>query len=100
MKIVKIKSRKETDKKDSFKKTRIYFFPQGEKLLDNLNNRHFRPHKEYRKLLPEIAKQLGMTQPIDVTWSQKAGCGCGCSPGFIMQSGSTGRSIYVTVEGE
>jgi len=56
------------------------------------------PHKEYRKLLPEVFKQLNIDVPIKgIRWSHYAGCACPCSPGFICQDIS--EDIHVTVKG-
>ena len=67
----------------------VYFFPQGESVLENLFFRRNRPYEEYRKLLPEVFKQLGQPDtPIkgNVRWSRKAGClMCPCSPGFVIK---------------
>jgi hypothetical protein len=41
-------------------------------------------HKEYRKLLPLIKIDLCLPANVKASWSQKAGCGCGCSPGFLL----------------
>ncbi len=60
-------------------KSRVYIFLEGETIFENLQERRSRPHGLYRGLVlaahPELA---GMR------WSQTAGCGCGCSPGFIV----------------
>lgn len=66
-------------------KPRLYISPVGETILDNLVNRHSRPKDIYKKLLPEIFKQAGLPEDTKAYWSQKAGCSCPCSPGFILQ---------------
>jgi len=67
-------------------KTRIYFWPRGESILENLENRCTRPYNEYRQLLPNVLQAVGVesAENLDIRWSQKAGCGCGCSPGFVV----------------
>ena len=82
-------------------KTQIYFFPEGENILQNLQNRRQRPHDLYRKLLPQVIEQIknqGIEVPEDIkfSWSQKAGCNCGCSPGFIT-SNWIGKEVFVKV---
>lgn len=66
----------------------ISFWPQGETMMDNLMNRRFRPHKEYSVFLPDIILDLEYKHGIVVEgkpkWRQKAGCTCGCSPGFLL----------------
>ena len=83
------------------KNARIYIGLSRESVLDHLANRRFRPIKEFRKLLPEVFKSVGITDEevknYTICWSQKAGCSCGCSPGFVVQ-GLYDRNIYVTVE--
>lgn len=60
--------------------TRIYVWPKGESILENLENRHSRPRVEWKReilrLFPELVGKL--------RWSQYAGCSCPCSPGFIV----------------
>jgi hypothetical protein len=61
------------------RRSRVHVFVENETMLENLTDRRNRPSKLYRKIVedqfPTLAGQI--------TWSQKAGCGCGCSPGFI-----------------
>lgn len=86
-------------------KTRVYFFPQGESLIESLMQRRTRPYNEYRKLIPGILQDLGVTQDefsrLSIGWRQNAGCSCGCSPGFIVDGWSaklSGFDVYVTLE--
>jgi hypothetical protein len=67
-------------------KSRIYFWPTGESILDNLTNRRSRPYELYRELIPQVFDQLGLqfTPALKARWSQRAGCSCPCSPGFIL----------------
>ncbi len=45
------------------------------------------PFKDYRKhVLPAAFKMLGLPADTQARWSQKAGCSCGCSPGFILET--------------
>lgn len=88
---------------DKAVKGRVYFFIKDEKLHENLERRHGRPYNEYRKLLPEVFMKVGFTPIVaqaltsSSKWSQKAGCGCGCSPGFITANLRNGESIFVHV---
>ena len=74
--------------KDRYKviKPRLYFFfISGENVIENFFNRHDRPYNEYRKLIPDVMKKIGANPGhLSWKWSQKAGCSCGCSPGFII----------------
>ena len=68
---------------------------------DNLVIRKHRPHQIWRKMLPGVLAQLGISG-AKAKWSQKAGCRCPCSPGFILDvsvnDGDHNRvDIYVTV---
>ena len=81
-------------------KTKIYIFLEGENLIQNLQNRHSRPYTLYKKLLPQIMEQVkaqGIEVPenLKFVWSQKAGCKCGCSPGFLVNW--IGKEIFVTI---
>lgn len=63
---------------------RIYFF-HNENVMENLANRRARSYRDYKKLLPAIYQELGLPENTKVRWSQRAGCSCPCSPGFIVQ---------------
>lgn len=71
--------------KDRTKFPRLYVWPEDETVFENLlAGRRSRPVELYRKLLPEILERFGLPEDTKATWSQKAGCSCGCSPGFIL----------------
>jgi hypothetical protein len=83
-------------------KTRIYFSPQGETIMENLLGGRFnRPYDLYRMLLPEVNRRAGlyhagMLPSTKAHWSQKAGCSCPCSPGFVLDF-RAGYDVFVTV---
>lgn len=61
-------------------------------ILEMLQKRYSKPYNFYRKeVIPVVKKWLTAEGRVDVvqylegrwTWSQKAGCACGCSPGFL-----------------
>lgn len=89
---------------DRPQKTRVYIFEEGENVLDNLANRHRRPYDAYKKeVIPLVKEWLKANKPDvtdletgDLRWSRKAGCSCGCSPGFISTQFG-GKDIYVTI---
>ena len=83
-------------KSEKAQRTRVYFFLEGETMLENLFHRHNRPYREYRKLLKEVFAIAGIT-PEKANWNQYAGCSCGCSPGFIL-TGDNNKDIFVTIE--
>ena len=83
-------------------KTCIYVFDERgkkETIIDNLMNRRNRPHKEYKTHLATVLNKSDI--PVSfikhAQWSQKAGCSCGCSPGFIIK-GHVGKEIFVTLK--
>ncbi len=65
-------------------KSVAYIWPKGESVMENLANRRTRPNKEWAILLQ--AELLKQGVPFkSVHFSQKAGCPCGCSPGFFIK---------------
>lgn len=83
------------------KKPRLYIHVEGENILENLAFRTNRPKELYRQVLPVIFKKLGLPEDTKAYWSQKAGCSCGCSPGFVLQlEDGTPRDFWATVEGD
>jgi hypothetical protein len=83
-------------------KTRVFFFPRGETIMENfLSGRFNRPYDLYRMLLPEVYRRsglyiAGMMPSVKAYWSQRAGCSCPCSPGFIIDF-VAGYDVFVTV---
>lgn len=76
-------------------KVRLYFYPESETVMENfLGGRFSRPRDILRPLVRQalvMATEQGMSLKLagekwpKFSWSQKAGCRCPCSPGFIMQ---------------
>lgn len=62
-------------------KPRVYVSVPNENLFDNLVNRTSRPHTVWGDFLRQAIRQLEFSGQL--RWSQKAGCSCPCSPGFI-----------------
>lgn len=91
-------------------KPRVYFWPEGETVLENLCRRTTRPHTEYRKFLDDVMatamKLSGRASLMGAkgNWSKHAGCTmCPCSPGFILSGHSVhlfGYDIHVTISQE
>ena len=75
---------------------RLFVWVQDENILDNLMNRHARPVPTYRRAAKAALAGLGYTN-VRLRWSQKAGCSCPCSPGFIVEGAGT-CDIDVTIE--
>lgn len=77
------------DWRERAKKPRVYFSHVDESILENFENRRSRPIEAYRKLMVDVIPMLapfGVPADVKYRWSQKAGCPCGCSPGFILQT--------------
>jgi hypothetical protein len=94
-------------KGDSSSKPRIYIFPKGETLIENLGNRKHRPYTAYKKeVLPVLLERLEQENPNEfacitgrkIHWSQYAGCSCPCSPGFIIDTPNGLFDISVDIE--
>jgi hypothetical protein len=81
------------------RKTKMYFSPEGETVLDQfLVGRRTRPNTLLRKLIPEALKRANVANLSEYTkssWSRKAGCTCGCSPGFVLSEWAS-VNIFVT----
>lgn len=89
---------------DFYHRSRIYVGPDKETVMENyMGGRYTRPHTLYRKeILPQLWRILGLgngsfEDKIQAGWSQKAGCSCGCSPGFIIKQGNVPFDIWVDV---
>lgn len=83
MEILDVRAKRNETTKST--RTKIHFFLIGENIIDNLTNRHSRPYTEFKKHLPEVFKKAGIDLNAKYRWSQKAGCSCGCSPGFVVE---------------
>lgn len=85
-------------------KPRVYVYAEDFNLVEDLENRFRRPHKVYRSFALDALELLGLAEP-KITWSQKAGCSCGCSPGFIVQNGNRALNgtrnwdVWVAIKG-
>lgn len=96
---VKVQPVKQKPGKYSVKeaRSRIYIWPKGETILQNLENRRSRPINQWRKeVIPEILKQAGFPADMRVKFSQKCGCQCGCSPGWFI-TGHHGVKVHATI---
>lgn len=77
------------------KKSRMFFFPMGETVLENLAERRNRPQNEYRKVTGDILDKLGLDKDMKFHWDTYAGCAqCPCSPGFVLE-GDHNHNIFV-----
>lgn len=101
--VIKVRHRRYMDDPRTYHgKTRIYIHVAGDCRFD-------RPYKLYRTYMPYILAKLGLPAGTKASWSQRAGCSCGCSPGFVLQAspyavaqaqGTSGTTdIFVTITG-
>lgn len=63
---------------------RLYVSVEDETIFENLMNRHSRPYNAYKTLIhgSDLDEIIDLSK---LSWSQKAGCSCPCSPGFILK---------------
>lgn len=79
--------------------SRVYIWPVGETVIEQLYTRRQRPYKDWANVLPKV---LSLVAPHSwevkgqFRWSQKAGCSCGCSPGFILRDFSS-FDVYIHI---
>lgn len=76
--------KRDEDDDDWYDSPKLYFWFKDETILDHLHNRYNEPHEAILPQLPAIFEQLGITGCAAPYWKQKAGCECGCSPGFVL----------------
>jgi hypothetical protein len=62
--------------------TRVYVFPSYYSVMENLSGRRERPWQEWKPIIEAELRDAGYKGKV--RWNQKAGCSCGCSPGFIL----------------
>ena len=89
---------RDSHREDAGKKTRVYVSWSGENMAQDFVNRTSRPHGRVRPLVEMVLEEAGI-DVTGMTWSQKAGCSCPCSPGFILPAGPRGESIWVKITG-
>ncbi len=74
----------------------MYIFHSDEDIVDDLINRHSRPHLQYRKeILPKVREVLNISSDVKFNWNQKAGCKCPCSPGFLISDPDYKYTKYI-----
>jgi hypothetical protein len=70
-----------------YSKPKLHIFIKDWNVLADLQGERWnKPHNEFkRQVLNQALTAAGFDpEKIKVSWSQKAGCSCGCSPGFIL----------------
>jgi hypothetical protein len=67
--------------------TVVYVETAGETIAQNLAERRQRPNTTYKKtILAYGLEKLNIPVDLKLAWNRKAGCSCGCSPGFFLVS--------------
>ena len=83
------------------RQVKMFFFPKGEGIWENLENRRRRPWRDWKEMIPQVLELLRQqgTELKDIAflygeptlrwgWSQGALCDCGCSPAFVLKAKS------------
>lgn len=91
------------ESKSVINKIIVYIFNGN--VIKHLFTRNKLPYNTYKKeVLPDVIKELKEKskielKPNDFHWNKRAGCCCGCSPGFIAKVPQIhyGYEIHVTV---
>jgi len=99
MKIVSIKKMERYGQKP-LSRVRLFVHRDCSKLAVELLERFDKPYKAYKaEVLPKVLKdELWLAK---ASWSQTAGCSCGCSPGFILDvdPAQVGyEAVFVTIK--
>lgn len=87
------------------KKSVIFVHPTSETVMEQLINRRNRPVDLFRKAALQAIEKITcatIVENVNIRWSQKAACKCGCSPGFVVDGfipTMYGRDIYVNIKG-
>lgn len=82
-------------------KPKLHIFAKDWNVIEDLQGgRWNKPHIEFKKqVLSEALIQAGLDPKIvKATWNQKAGCSCGCSPGFILTSTDPDNTDLGTID--
>jgi hypothetical protein len=78
-------------------KNKLYIWPEGESIMENLFSRHDRPSKVWKEeIIPAVLDQIreedekvyNIMKEDKWGWRQKCGCSCPCSPGFVGGEGN------------
>lgn len=74
------------DRREYESKPRVYFWLKDDTVLNHLMNTRRDTHLHTKVIKPLVIPALtaeGVKLPNGLKYSRKAGCQCGCSPGFI-----------------
>lgn len=89
------------------RQTNVYVHIKNEDITDEMMNRRTRPYTQWKKNLMPLAAKLifeetGLIMSSEISWSQKLGCSCPCSPGFKTSMKHNGNpaeayTVWITV---
>jgi hypothetical protein len=82
---------KKVARDDGPKNPRIHFWLEGATLEEE-------PYQEVREQAIPGVLAMFQVDSEKVGWSQRAGCSCGCSPGFILRDVEERFDIFLTIE--
>lgn len=70
-------------------------------VVEDLTNRRRRPYQAWKPFVEEALHRLGIRFDR-LAWNQKAGCSCGCSPGFVLVGSTVPYNVdmWVTIKSE
>lgn len=74
----------------------VYVYVKGESVIEQLYARKHRPHQALRPIVKAELEKHGIKGTL--RWSQRAGCSCPCSPGFLIINGDIGNDYWITIE--
>jgi Ni,Fe-hydrogenase I small subunit len=87
----------ECKEEDNKERTIIYIRVRNKVLIDELRSKKDKYYQVLKKkIIPTVLEKSNLPPDTKVIWSRKAGCGCGCSPGFLV-TGNMGLEINVDV---
>jgi hypothetical protein len=73
----------------------IYIFINSPTVMKEIQAKTDKYQNVFRKeVLPTVFQKSKLPLDTKVVWSDKAGCSCGCSPGFLI-TGHKGMDIHV-----
>lgn len=90
-------NRRQSDRPDGH--SIAYVRVENENVLEDLVNRTSRPYTLWKNAVEEVLRSEGIEFKA-LRWSQKAGCSCPCSPGFIIQGGPRGLNVHITLSAD
>jgi hypothetical protein len=86
--------------RDRDKPRRVYVGFKDWTVMEDLHNRTRRPYQLWKEPMLEALARIGV-EPETARWSQKAGCSCPCSPGFVINGDRIHNdySYWITLPG-